>query len=56
MKLPNNGDDRAPTGHLLSSNEDFSTGSGAKGSHRNTQIIQAVAKTAGCSPQTDDKV
>lgn len=52
--------DRFPTGHLLSQSKDFSTRIDltellAKGPHGNLPTTQGVAKTLGCSPQTDSK-
>ena len=52
MKLSNNGEDRVPTGHLLSPNEGFSIRNGlnlieltAKGrSDENFQTTQAVSR------------
>lgn len=61
MKLPNNGGDT--TDHILSSNQAFSTRIGLplinlskwREFHGNSQITQAVAKTTGCSSETDFK-
>lgn len=57
VKLPNNGENRASIGHLLLPNKASSMriglhlienwDIGPKGSHRNPQIIQAIAKTVG---------
>ena len=61
MKLSNNGQDIAPTGHLLSPNEASSTGNvlhlscRPKGFHENPQITRAISKAVGCSPATDGK-
>lgn len=61
MKLPNNGGNGVPTGHILSSNQASSTRidlhlfklSKWRGSHGNFQVTQAVVKSTGCSPETD---
>lgn len=42
MKTQNNEGDRVPTSHLL-------------GSYESPQAIKAIAKTTGCSSQTDSK-
>lgn len=61
MKLSNNKGDKMPTWHLWSPNELFSTGNGLHltellvkltPKHGNSQTIQAITKTIGCSPQT----
>ena len=60
MKSPNNGEDRVPTGHLLSLNKVSINGTGlhpsellAKSIPWKSPTIQAVTKTIGCSPKTD---
>ena len=62
MKFPSNDRDKAPTGHLFSSNEASRAGldyiqlkSWLKGSHGNPQTTQVDAITISCSPQTDSK-
>lgn len=62
MKSPNKGRDSVIPCHLLSPNEVSSTRIELhfiellnKKTHRNPQITQAVAKTMGCSLQTDSK-
>lgn len=62
MESPNNGETMPQTRHLLPSNETSSVRSGlhliellAKGDHGNSKTAVAVAKTTGCSPQSDRK-
>ena len=62
MTLPNNGEDRVPPGHFLSPNGVSSTGTGlylieslVKGVHWESPTTQTVAKSIGCSSQTDSK-
>ena len=62
MKSPNNGGDRAPTGHLSSPNEVSNTGHElqlikflGEGVHENPQTYQAVAKATGYSLLTHGK-
>lgn len=63
MKSLHDGTDKVPTGHLLSPNSFqyqvwiiSNWVVGQKGSQRNPYTTQAIAKTVGCSPKTDNKV
>lgn len=62
MELPNNGEDRTPTGHRSSSNEASNTGTGlhiiellAPGFLWEPPNKPSCCKAVGCSPQTDSK-
>lgn len=62
MKSLNYRGDKTTTGHHILQNEASSTANElylikflAKGWHENPQIIQAIAKAFGSSPQTDNK-